>query len=266
MRIFQRDSGRQKIRRKFCREALLWQRLHHPFVLPFCGIDSESFPSFLCMVSPWMSYGTILKHLSEHGYANIEIRLFEIAQGLQYLHSQKIVHGDLRGSNILVDEEWHARLADFGLAVFSDVTITTHNSHHGGSIRWMAPELHHPQAFGLKHFRRTFQTDVYSFACLCIELYTGKPPFAELPHDPAAMLRVLAGERPARPTDAMGRIMTDYLWDIIQQCWRQDFTERPTIANVIEMMMAGNTELRKLTPNVRIHKLFCIPFGSMMLI
>jgi serine/threonine protein kinase len=68
-----------------------------------------------------------------------------------------------------VDEEWHVRLADFGLAVFSDATITAHNSHHGGSVRWMAPELHYPQAFGLKHSRRTFDTDVYSFACVCIE-------------------------------------------------------------------------------------------------
>ncbi|KAJ6518846.1 kinase-like domain-containing protein [Mycena sanguinolenta] len=170
IRVFQRDSGRHMIRQRFCREALLWQRLQSPYVLPFTGIDSESFPSFLCMVSPWMRHGTILKHLSENGNANVERRLFEIAQGLAYLHSQNIIHGDLRGSNILVDDEWHACLADFGLAVFSDATAATHTSQHGGSVRWMAPELHFPESCGLQTFKRTFASDVYSFAFVCVEV------------------------------------------------------------------------------------------------
>ncbi|KAJ7504391.1 kinase-like domain-containing protein [Mycena galericulata] len=170
IRVFQRDSARHKIRQRFCREALLWQRLDNPYVLPFTGIDAESFPSFLCMVSPWMHHGTILKHLQENGNANVERRLFEIAQGLAYLHSQDIIHGDLRGSNILVDDDWHACLADFGLAVFSDATAATHTSHHGGSVRWMSPELHYPQSCGLETFKRTFASDVYSFACVCVEV------------------------------------------------------------------------------------------------
>jgi serine/threonine protein kinase len=140
------------------------------------------------MVSPWMRHGTILKHLAENGDANVERRvrfvvtgpfllvliyffkLFEIAQGLAYLHSQEIIHGDLRGSNILVDDEWHACLADFGLAVFSDATVATHTSHRGGSVRWMSPELHYPPSCGLETFRRTFASDVYSFACVCVEV------------------------------------------------------------------------------------------------
>jgi serine/threonine protein kinase len=96
--------------------------------------------------------------------------LFEIAQGLAYLHSQNVIHGDLRGSNVLVDDDWHAVLADFGLAVFSDATAATHTSHHGGSVRWMGPELHYPQSCGLENFTRTFASDCYSFAFVCIEV------------------------------------------------------------------------------------------------
>ncbi|KAJ7066561.1 kinase-like domain-containing protein [Mycena amicta] len=175
IRVFQRDQGRHRIRQRFCREALLWQRLKHPFVLPFTGINAESFPSFLCMVSPWMRHGTINNHLAQNGNANVELRLFEIAQGLAYLHSQDIIHGDLRGSNILVDDGWHVRLADFGLAVFSDATIATQTSHRGGSVRWMSPELHFPQSCGLETFQRTFASDVYSFALLCIEVLIHLP-------------------------------------------------------------------------------------------
>jgi len=54
---------------------LLWQQLRHPFVIPFLGIDSETFPPFSCMVLPWMEHGTILKHLEDTGNLNIDTRV-----------------------------------------------------------------------------------------------------------------------------------------------------------------------------------------------
>lgn len=67
MTIFNTSSSQA-----FCREALLWQHLKHPFVLPFLGIDSEIFSPFLCMVSPWMQHGTILNYLVDHGSVNVD--------------------------------------------------------------------------------------------------------------------------------------------------------------------------------------------------
>ncbi|KAJ7229230.1 kinase-like domain-containing protein, partial [Mycena rebaudengoi] len=95
-----RTSHRRETRlvRKFCREALVWQDLQHPYILPLIGIDRESFPTTsLCMVSPWMEHGTILRYLNDHGRVNVDRLLSEIAEGLEYLHSREIVHGDLRG-------------------------------------------------------------------------------------------------------------------------------------------------------------------------
>ncbi|KAF7308499.1 hypothetical protein HMN09_00698900 [Mycena chlorophos] len=230
--VFQRNSEWHNLRRRFYREALLWQRLQHPFVLPFTGIDTETFPSFFCIVSPWMAHGTILKHLAENGNANVERRLLEIAQGLSYLHSQSVVHGDLRGSNILVDDNWQVRLADFGLGGFSDATVGTQTSHRGGSARWMSPELHLPQSCGLDSFQRTFASDAYSFACVCLELSQGKAPFFEIKEDMAVVLRVLAKERPARPEGPL----PDSMWEIMQQCWAHDPGQRPSMARVVEML------------------------------
>jgi serine/threonine protein kinase len=71
--------------------------------------------------------------------------------------------------NILVDEEGHARLADFGLASWVDAT-TRNSSGRAGSTQWRAPELLHPESLQFTEFNRTVATDVYAFACVCYEV------------------------------------------------------------------------------------------------
>ncbi|KAJ6493953.1 kinase-like domain-containing protein [Mycena vitilis] len=186
----------RKIRDKICQEALLWKDLRHPFILPFIGLYScengkNEGPLSVAMVCPWMQNGTIVKYLKDNQPAPVDQFLLEIAEGLHYLHSRGVIHGDLRGSNILVDDEGHARLADFGLASYANTTAES--SARAGSTRWMAPELFSPDTF-----RRTWSTDVYAFACVCYELYHGKSPFSEIQADSAVLLAVIEGNRPRR--------------------------------------------------------------------
>ncbi|KAJ7141857.1 kinase-like domain-containing protein [Mycena crocata] len=231
MRHFLRGGELRRVRWEFCREALVWKDLHHPHILTFLGIDRESFPSTLCMVSPWMEHGTVLTYLHDHGHANVDKLLFEIAQGLQYLHSHNVVHGDLRGANILINQDWSACLADFGLSVFSDAT--THTSNRAGSIYWMSPELIAPERFGYR-FARTPASDVYAFGCVCIELYTGRPPFSEL-SEAAALLSIINGERPRRPSGTPA--MSDSLWRHLTAYWQHNPTARPVTELVVQNMV-----------------------------
>jgi serine/threonine protein kinase len=71
-------------------------------------------------------------------------------------------------ANILVNDDWHAVLADFGLAVFADENESPSGSI--GCLRWMAPELLYPESFGLRQSRKTHASDVYAFACVCFEV------------------------------------------------------------------------------------------------
>ncbi|KAF7374477.1 Kinase-like protein [Mycena sanguinolenta] len=234
MRVIQymRGSDSRNVRLKFCREALVWKELCHPHILPFLGIEKDSFPWPLCMVSPWMEHGTVLNYLKQHGHSNVDKLLHEIAQGLQYLHSRDIVHGDLRGANILVNDDWSACLADFGLSIFSDATslLTTNR---GGSAYWMAPELLDPDRFGMR-FARTPASDVYSFGCVCLELYTGRPPFSGILPEPGAMMKVINGERPPRPSSSPA--MSDSLWNYVSTYWAQDPKIRPAMQVVAQNM------------------------------
>lgn len=80
-------------------------------------------------------------------------------------------------ANVMIDDYLHIRLADFGLAFYSDATTASLGSHFGGAARWMAPEL-----FESENMRATYASDVYSFACLCVEVSFDIPkhPLPEL--------------------------------------------------------------------------------------
>ena len=77
-------------------------------------------------------------------------------------------HSWILQANILIDEHKQVRLGDFGLADLVDL-YDGESTAGRGSVRWMAPELHGPERFGLT-FRRTPVSDVYAFACTCIEV------------------------------------------------------------------------------------------------
>ncbi|KAJ6486664.1 hypothetical protein C8R45DRAFT_995477 [Mycena sanguinolenta] len=112
------------------------------------------------------------------------------------------------------------------------------STNRGGSLYWMAPELLHPERFGFK-FTRTPATDVYAFACVCFELYTERPPFADLP-EPAAWMKVLDGERAERPPGPP--LMTDTLWQNVREFWAQTPATRPSAQFVVQNMIWPNPD------------------------
>ncbi|KAJ6599785.1 kinase-like domain-containing protein [Mycena vulgaris] len=218
---------------RFCQEVLTWRQLQHEFIVPLLGIDRVTFAPHLAMVSPWMEAGTALNYLKKNGIGSVNRLLLEVAQGLAYLHSMNIVHGDLRGANILITNDLHVCLTDFGLAAFSDSIETAQStSNRGGSIRWMAPELIDPKRFGHERFVRTSASDAYAYACVCVELYTGLPPFAGY-SEGSALLQIIAGQRPTRPD----KLTSDFLWACMTKLfWAEDARARFSVAKVVPFM------------------------------
>ncbi|TFK48789.1 kinase-like protein [Heliocybe sulcata] len=223
--------------KRLCREALVWQQIHHPNILPFLGVARDLFPFQLCLVAPWAAKGNIVTYLENHPAPTVRLiyrLLYQVARGVAYLHWLNIVHGDLRGANILIDEDHHVRLADFGLSVFAEGTAGPGTcTNRDGSMAWMAPELIDPVQFGHHDYYRTTATDVYAYACVCLEVCTGRRPFAGLP-DSAILLSVLRGERPPRPsnTECRGLALHDNLWDIMTRCWNPNALSRPDVRQV----------------------------------
>ncbi|KAE9404706.1 kinase-like protein [Gymnopus androsaceus JB14] len=233
LRIFATDTPTKQVFKDFSQEVLVWSQLDHPNVLAFLGINVHLFPERYCLVSPWYSHGSVVKYLSMHPEANKTKIINDILKGLKYLHTRNppVVHGDLKGSNILVSDSGDCCLADFGLAGMMSAfqTLSSLKGNQRGSVRWMAPEL-----FSYTELARpSTYTDMYALGCTILEIITGAPPFSEvkLP-DIAISIQVMNGTRPSRP--AVG--FSDELWRAVTTCWAHPPNDRPNIQAFMRMM------------------------------
>lgn len=215
---------------RFEREVGIWRHLQHPNIARLYGIayldDQHVF-----MVAPWQQNGTAIDYVRKRPGVDRMRLLNEVASGLEYLHLNKIVHGDLRGANILISESGKALISDFGLSkVIEEVRDSGTSTLTGVTpARWMAPELFKPERFDRVHAVVSTQTDIWSFAMVCLELITRQHPFCEISRDMEIPFKVLEGTRPGRPD---GSLMTDGLWDLMEACWKHDPNERPSMTDV----------------------------------
>ncbi|KAJ7588213.1 kinase-like domain-containing protein [Mycena floridula] len=237
-RVF-RDDDVQRFVKAFYTEAILWGQLSHPNVLPLYGIyylNNEE-TSQLCMVSPWMENGNIVRFLKDAPPSSVNHRslMLDVALGMEYLHKESVVHGDMKGLNILITPSFRACLMDFGLSSIADSQIPNWTSlstqHSGGTARWQSPEI-------LEGEPNSFKGDVYAFGCVCYEIFAGQVPFHELSNDMAVSLRIIRGSRPARPETPL---MEDDVWNLIRDCWKQDPDERPTAGQIVQRLSSGGS-------------------------
>lgn len=73
-------------------------------------------------------------------------------------------------ANILIDDNWGVRLTDFGLAVYAESATHGYGSMRGGNARWLSPEIIDPDQFYHLSDRPTYASDIFSYACCCIEV------------------------------------------------------------------------------------------------
>ncbi|KAG6329782.1 hypothetical protein ID866_9307 [Astraeus odoratus] len=126
---------------------------------------------------------------------NKAVDIQDIADGLQYLHNQEILHGDLRGRNVLISEDGHALLADYGLSTLIETSFdTTAAVPIHPTVRWIAPEQIDNDG------KVTIQGDVWAFGMTALELFTRRPPYYDIPDTRSVILRIL-DRPPSRPSD-----------------------------------------------------------------
>ncbi|KAG8844789.1 hypothetical protein FRB96_002817 [Tulasnella sp. 330] len=218
------------------KEIEAWSRLRHDHVLPFYGASVVASPPFI--VSRYMANGNVLSYLSLNPNANRVKLIHEIALGMLYIHNKGVIHGDLKGLNILIDDSTKACIADFGLSKIkqnssqwtvaqvtqSGSAVSTAN----GTLRFMSPEA-------LRGVMNK-ATDVYAYAMTLYEIFTGTTPFLLVPD--AAMYTHISEKhtRLTRPTEPViiNRGLTTRVWILIWNTSNPLAHDRPDFDSVCE--------------------------------
>ncbi|KAF9789248.1 kinase-like domain-containing protein, partial [Thelephora terrestris] len=232
--------------KEFCREAVAWRHLRHPNILPLLGVDLK--PHRLSMVSEWMDQGNINQYVKRPRGVNRLQLLVDAATGLEYMHSLTIVHGDLKGANILINQSHRACLVDFGLStiargehntgantslisVVSKASLMSFTA--GGTIRRMSPELLVPEQFGASDDRPTKKSDCYALGMVVYEVLSGNSPYRHIKCEELLMNAIMNGYRPKKPETAESLGFTNELWRSLQRCWLADASARPDVRTML---------------------------------
>ncbi|KZO97455.1 kinase-like protein [Calocera viscosa TUFC12733] len=226
------------------REAFTWHRLQHPNIVPLLGIADYAkicpggFPQ-LCLVSPWIPDGNIMDYLKANPSVSPLRLLVHIVDAVAYLHSFRygsIIHGDLKGNNILIDCRMFdgsptARLIDFGLSQIQEAgmadEVGTTSSGFNGNARWMAFERIRPERYGLRQSEsKSTKSDIFELARTFFEILTGGPPFHGK-SDFSAVTEAYQGSNPERSTVCPW--IDDDRWKLMLKCWSPDREARPSL-------------------------------------
>ncbi|KAH7315069.1 hypothetical protein KP509_21G032400 [Ceratopteris richardii] len=228
-----RPSVQERLISDFWREAGTLSQLHHPNIVAFYGVVPDGPEGTLATVTEYMVNGSLKNVLSKKD-RTIDRRkrlliAMDAAFGMEYLHSKKIVHFDLKSENLLVNmRDPHrpiCKVGDFGLSKVKHQTLVSGGVR--GTLPWIAPEL--LSGKGLV----TEKVDVYSFGIVMWELLTGEEPYANMHCGTIIGGIVHNNLRPTTPS------WCDPSWkQLMERCWSANPADRPDFTAVASELRA----------------------------
>ncbi|KAI3695469.1 hypothetical protein L1987_78466 [Smallanthus sonchifolius] len=207
------------------KEQIFLSILKSPYVVSYkgCDITRERNKFVYNIFIDYMSGGSITDQVNKRNgerLTNSEIASYtrQIVQGLDYIHSNKVVHCDIKGGNILVQEDGGVKIGDFGCAKWADQAGPI-----CGTPMFMAPEVARGEEQG-------FAADIWALGCTFIEMAAGVSPWPNA-DDPVAILYRIAfsEEIPEIPDEISGQAR-----DFVRKCLIRDPRQRWTAKRLLE--------------------------------
>ncbi|WOG93240.1 hypothetical protein DCAR_0312521 [Daucus carota subsp. sativus] len=252
--------------REFWTEIEMLSNFRHSHLVSLIGYCNED--QEMILVYEYMPHGTLSDHLyksSRNGPVVPQLLSWErrlnicigAARGLDYLHTgtglhQRVIHRDVKSSNILLDEHWEAKVSDFGLSKIgpANQSCSHVSTHVRGTFGYMDPE------YFLTH-RLTRKSDVYSFGVVLFEVLSGRRAM-DMKIDEAQQDLARYAHRCIQQgtiyqiidSTLEGQISKDCLKvfvEIADQCLLYQHHKRPTMADVTAKLEFA-MELQKRTP------------------
>ncbi|XP_059159248.1 uncharacterized protein LOC131943246 [Physella acuta] len=215
--------------------------LNHKRIVPFYGSAKKKDTIYIFI--GYMKKGSLADYVAkENGLSEEKTKLFtrQILEGVYYLHSQKhsIIHRNIKGKNVLLEDENNIRLSDFG---FSKILHESTNARSNmGSYKWMAPEV----ICAVGEICYDVKADIWSIGCTAVEMVTTSPPFPELsPFQ--ALIRIGRGDPPQYN---LPENSSEALRNFLDRTFKQDPKERPTSEELLKDTFIAVSKLSKDFP------------------
>ncbi|KAL1944514.1 hypothetical protein VTO73DRAFT_2944 [Trametes versicolor] len=215
------------------REIELLRDLQHENIVQYHSscIDDDHLNIFLEYV-PGGSVTSLLRNYGAFEEPLVRNWVRQILLGLNYLHSRDIIHRDIKGANMLVDNKGGIKISDFGISKkVEDNLLPGHRAHRPslqGSVFWMAPEVVQQKAY-------TFKADIWSVGCLVVEMLTGEHPWPTLSQMQAIFKVGSAKAKPTIPPDISAEAV-----DFLEKTFELDHELRPSAAELFKHPWVAN--------------------------
>ncbi|KAJ3571074.1 hypothetical protein NP233_g3990 [Leucocoprinus birnbaumii] len=217
----------------YTKSIMNWVHLSHPSILPLYPVflDGSHHPS---VVSPSSINQTLGDFLKANPDAAPMALIYDVVNGLSYMHQFDIVHGRLNPESVLVSNE--------GRGVITDL-----HSLIPPPLRYSAPELVTDEGA-----QSTKAIDVWAFACLSYEALSGNAPFFHIAIDFRVSVAIAAGGKPSRPGKggASGKEIGDAIWQLMLTCWEFKPEDRPKCLTIQQILRGMLSEDNHLPSNV----------------
>ncbi|KZV43706.1 putative leucine-rich repeat receptor-like protein kinase-like [Dorcoceras hygrometricum] len=236
------QQGSMQGAHEFKTEIELLSRIHHKNVVSLVGFCYEQGEQML--IYEYISNGTLRDSLSgKSGFWldwNKRLRIaLDAARGLSYLHEladPPIIHRDVKSTNILLDDNLNAKVADFGLSkLLGDNGKSYVTTQVKGTLGYMDPEYYMTQQL-------TEKSDVYSFGVVLLELVTARPPIQHGKHIVRLVQEAMGNQRELQNIDqvidpnlesATKLSGLQKFLDMAMSCVKESATDRPTMGEVV---------------------------------
>jgi serine/threonine protein kinase len=183
----------------------------------------------------------------------------DIASALMYLHSENIIHRDIKGHNVMIDSNGVAKLSDFGMSTLADHQASLsaeYSVKDAFTLAFAAPEL-------IESGGRSFSacTDVYAFGVLMWELMgNGEAPYPGVPC-PFIPDLVRRGERPKIQAAAATQFGPTYV-KLMTECWCTDASARPSISQIYSLLSGIGAATANPWGRMQVTPTDFVPFAS----